>query len=64
MPDDPFEASVVYAELRAPWRALNDAIGTTGVVSVAKADEMEVRAKVQRRPRKPRLVTPPTGEAA
>jgi hypothetical protein len=59
MPTDPFDASDVFAKLKTPWTELLKSLDASGVQHVAKADEMEVRAKAVRRPRKPRLVTPP-----
>jgi hypothetical protein len=58
MPSSPFDASDVYAKLRTPWFELLTRLEAGGVQHVAKADEMEVRAKVTRKPRKPKLVTP------
>jgi hypothetical protein len=59
LPDDPFEASGTYALLHQPWTTLLADLAKGGMKHEAKADEMEIRKPVVRRPRKPRLVTPP-----
>jgi hypothetical protein len=64
LPDNPFEAASVYATVKMPWEALLRDLNERDIKFDAKADEMEVRKPVVRRPRKPRLVTPPAGEAA
>jgi hypothetical protein len=58
MDPDPFVASDTYARIREPWNALLASLNAGGIAHEAKADEMEVRAKAKRAPRKPRLVTP------
>jgi hypothetical protein len=59
LPTDPFDAAHVYETLAPSWLAFLEALKATGVEHETKADEMEARAKQVRRPRKPRLVTPP-----
>jgi hypothetical protein len=63
LPDCAFTAADVYAQIKGPWLALGDGLHTAGVTFTSKVEEMQVRAKVQRKPRKPRLVPQPT-EAA
>jgi hypothetical protein len=66
MPEDPFDAAGVYVSLKEPWGTLLKSLAASGVKHEAKADEMEIRAKAKRGPRKAKLglVPPPTGEAA
>jgi hypothetical protein len=64
MPDNPFDASDVFAKLKQPWSDLLNSLTQSGVKHDFKADEMEVSAK-RGRPRKPRIAAvPPSGEAA
>lgn len=60
---DPFEAAEAIASVKAPWHALIAELQQRSITHEVKCDEMEVRAKPQRRPRKPRLVQP-TPDAA
>jgi hypothetical protein len=66
--DNAFEASDVYAQIKAPWTALIEALQGIEVKFSTRAEEMQVRAKAKPRKKKqdtPRLVeTPPTPEAA
>jgi hypothetical protein len=64
VPDDPFAAADIYKQLQPSWQSLLEALKASGTQYDLKMSEMEVRKPVVRRPRKPRLVTPPTGEAA
>lgn len=66
IPDDPFAAADIYKALQPSWGSLLEALKASGTETEFKIKEMEVRAKVVRKPRKPRLVpvTTPTGEAA
>ncbi|HEY6255092.1 MAG TPA: hypothetical protein VIY51_04790 [Xanthobacteraceae bacterium] len=64
LPADLFEAAEVVAKIKAPWCELLAGLKAAGVQHAAKSDEMEIRAKAVRRPRKPRLVTPPPDLAA
>ena len=59
--DDPFDAAGVYVSLKEPWGELLKSLAANGVKHEAKADEMEIRAKAKRGPRKTKLglVTPP-----
>jgi hypothetical protein len=63
LPDCAFTASDVYAQIKGPWLALGDGLHTAGVTFTSKVEEMQVRAKATRKPRKPRLVTPPQDAA-
>jgi hypothetical protein len=64
MPPSPFDASDIYAKIKAPWGDLLNSLQASGVEYDAKVDEMEMRAKAKRAARKPRLVAnsgPPLG---
>jgi hypothetical protein len=81
LPDDAFKANDIYAHIQGPWnellaamaRGLNDDRLTFAEDGrfhyVAKAEQMEVRTKATRKPRKNkqdtvRLVETPPDEAA
>ena len=63
LPDGYFEAASLSLKLSVPWLALCSELDAAGVKHTTKVDEIEVRAKQQRAPRKPRVVAP-ASEAA
>ena len=63
LPDETFTAAGLTFKLSEPWVALCEALKTAGVKYQAKVDEIETRAKVQRKQRAPRVVAP-ASEAA
>ena len=63
LPEDTFAAAGLTFKLSEPWMALCEALKSAGVKHTTKTDEMEVRAKVQRKQRAPRVVAP-ASEAA
>ena len=66
LPEDTFAAAGLTFKLSEPWVALCEALKSAGVKYQAKVDELEVRAKQQRAPRKPKADAdkPKVAEAA
>jgi hypothetical protein len=58
LPDDPFAAADVYKALQPSWASMLEALKAGGAEHNVKFQELEVRAKRIRPPRKPRLVAP------
>jgi hypothetical protein len=64
LPLDLFEAAAVIANIKPAWDDLvNRLKDVPGADHATKCDVMDVRPKQVRRPRKPRLVTPPQDAA-
>lgn len=61
LPEDPRQFAKMVAEVTTAWASMLEAIG---LEVEAPISINEVRAKVTRKPRRPRLVPPPSGEAA
>lgn len=63
LPDGAFETADVYHKINGPWTDMREALKAAGVTHGAKVEELQVRPKVQRRPRRLRLAPVPDSAA-